>query len=56
MARNVRMKCASETIGDPRQRRDVERLREVAVHRVARAEHPAIGLLDGAAHPAVSRR
>jgi hypothetical protein len=29
---------------DPREMRDVQRLREGAIHRVSRAEHPAIAL------------
>src|SRR4029077_16361818 len=37
-------------VGDPGQRGDVERLGIAAVHRVARAEHPAVPLLGGAAH------
>src|SRR3981081_4337579 len=37
-------------VRDPRQRSDVERAPVVAVHRVARAEHPAVGVLDGGAH------
>src|SRR5919112_727208 len=37
---------------DARERRHVERLRVGAVHRVARAEHAAVGLLHGAAHVA----
>src|SRR5919106_1094100 len=36
-------------VGDPRQGGDVERLRVVAVHRVAGAQHAAVGLLDGSA-------
>src|SRR5918992_2550381 len=37
-------------VGDPRQRRDVERLGVVAVHRVAGAKHAAVRLFDGPAH------
>src|SRR5947207_15676375 len=37
-------------VGDLRERGDVERLRVAPVHRVARPEHAAVGLLDGAAH------
>src|SRR4051794_35583688 len=37
-------------VGEPRERRDVEWLRVRAVHRVPRPEHPAVSLLDGAAH------
>src|ERR687898_1406347 len=37
-------------VGDLRQRRDVERPRIVAVHRVARPQHAAVRLLDRAAH------
>jgi hypothetical protein len=36
--------------GDPGQRGDGERLGVAAVHRVARAEQPAVALLDGTAH------
>src|SRR6202040_2152995 len=36
--------------GDPGERGDVERLGVAAVHRVARAEQPAVDLLDAAAH------
>jgi hypothetical protein len=36
--------------GDVGQRGDVERLGVGAIHRVARAEQPAVPLLDGAAH------
>src|SRR4051812_18243107 len=36
--------------GDPGQRGDVERLVVAAIHRVARAEQPAVPLLDGPAH------
>src|SRR5262245_8871244 len=37
-------------VGDPRERLDVERLREVAVHCIARSQHAAVGLLNGSAH------
>src|SRR4051812_22393531 len=37
---------------DPRERSDVERLRVRAVHRVAGAKQPAVGLLGSAAHAA----
>src|SRR3954452_17478240 len=37
-------------VGDPRQRRDVERLGVAAVHGVSRAEQAAVGLLDFATH------
>src|SRR6266511_3848085 len=42
-------------VGDPCQGRDVKRLRVVAVHRVARAQHAAVGLFDGSAHLTFSR-
>jgi hypothetical protein len=42
--------------GDPRQRRDVERLGVIAVHRVAGAKHAAVGLFDGSAHAGLSVR
>src|SRR5262249_37508769 len=38
-------------VSDPREARDVERLRERAVHRIPRAQHPAIPFLDRSAHP-----
>src|SRR3954471_20225839 len=38
-------------VRDARQARHVERLRLGAAHRVAGAQHPAVGLLGGAAHP-----
>src|SRR3954447_16800014 len=37
-------------VGDTRERRDVERLRVAAVHRVSCAEQAAVGLLDFATH------
>src|SRR5215208_5386839 len=37
--------------GDRGQRRHVERLGVGPVHRVARAQQPSVGFLDGAAHP-----
>ena len=37
-------------VGDLRKGRDVERPRVVAVHGVARAKHPAVGLFDRPAH------
>jgi hypothetical protein len=37
-------------VGDAREGADVERLRVAAVHRVARAQQPAVGVLDGPAH------
>ena len=39
-------------VRDPRQRRDVERVGELPVHRVAGAQHPAVLLLGLAAHGA----
>ena len=42
-------------VRDPCEGCDVERLRVVAVDRVARAQHPAVGLFDGSAHPTFSR-
>src|SRR4051794_19730609 len=43
-------------VREPRERRDVERPRVGAVHRVARAEHAAVSLLDGAAHTGIEPR
>src|SRR5918994_2486232 len=37
-------------VRDPRQGPDVERPREVPVHRVTGAQHAAIGILDGSTH------
>jgi hypothetical protein len=42
--------------GDPRQGRDVKRLGVIAVHRVAGAQHAAVGLFDGSAHGGLSVR
>src|SRR5262249_36520606 len=38
---------------DPREARDTERLRKRAVHRVSRAQHPTVALLDRSTHPAI---
>ncbi len=46
VARNVRMKWALETSRDRGQRRHVERQGEVAVHRVARPQHPPVLVFD----------
>src|SRR5438132_1820264 len=42
-------------VGDTGERRQVERLRVRPVHRIAGTEHPAVGLLLGAAHPGSPR-
>src|SRR5215211_2521014 len=39
-------------VGDPSEAGDVERMRVVAIHRIPRAQHAAIGLLDRPTHGA----
>jgi hypothetical protein len=39
---------------DPGKRVQVERLGVSPVHRIAGAEHPAVELLDGTAHPGIT--
>src|SRR3954464_7530311 len=43
-------------VGDACEARHVERLGIGAVHRVAGAQHPAVGVLDGAAHADITLR